>query len=127
MTLVANPLDETQAIMGVSIQPAVIELKPETREKYGSLPWIFPWLSELFFWLYAISLGVGLFNLLPLGPVDGGQMFMVAASKFFSKEKAQRIFVSVSLLVVLLIFINLLPFLIDLLSFLFSPVLFLLF
>ena len=35
---------------------------------------IFNWLFGLMFILYLLNLGIGLFNLLPLGPLDGGRM-----------------------------------------------------
>ena len=41
------------------------------------------WLSKLFFWLTLLNLGVGMFNVLPIFPLDGGHMVhaMVKESK----------------------------------------------
>ena len=74
----------------------------------------------LFFWLFNISVGVGLFNLLPLGPVDGGRMFYTAMLKFMSKKKALNILSIVSLIIFAMILINMLPFFTRLLNFLVS-------
>ena len=93
------------------------------KEKYGSfLPALIIWLSRLIFWLYVINLGVGLFNLLPIGPLDGGRMFFVAALGMFKNEKiAKRIFMIITLIGLALIFINLLPFIIKLLKWIIQP------
>jgi len=79
------------------------------------------WFIELFFWLYVISLGVGLFNLLPLGPVDGGRMFYVASLAIFKKERnAKKVYKIMTWICIILILINLLPFILNFLSYLFS-------
>ncbi|MBS3143370.1 site-2 protease family protein [Candidatus Woesearchaeota archaeon] len=82
---------------------------------------VFSWFFELFKWLWLISLGVGLFNLLPLGPVDGGRMLPLGLS-FIIKDanKIKKIWKYISFFVLGLIIINLLPYLINLLNWLFS-------
>lgn len=118
-----NPQDETKAMLGVGISHARVEI----REEYS---WFEPfhstylWFMLLFFWLFIISLGVGLFNLLPLGPVDGGRMFLIAALWWTKgdEKKAKRYWLFFTWACLLLIFINLLPYLIKLLNFLFGPV-----
>ena len=76
---------------------------------------VFSWFFELFKWLWLISLGVGLFNLLPLGPVDGGRMLPLGLS-FIIKDanKIKKIWKYISFLVLGLIIINLLPYIINL-------------
>lgn len=44
------------------------------------------WIIGLLKWVGWLSLAIGLINLLPLGPVDGGRMFQVAAQKITGKE-----------------------------------------
>jgi membrane-associated protease RseP (regulator of RpoE activity) len=81
----------------------------------------FIWLFELFNWLWIISLGIGLFNLLPLGPVDGGRMLLVGLTYITKSErKAKNIWKYVSFFIVSLIVINLLPYLIKLIMWIFS-------
>ena len=57
------------------------------------------WFQDLIFWLYVLSLGVGLFNLVPLGPIDGGRMLLTALEGFIHEKKANRIWKSVSFVV----------------------------
>jgi membrane-associated protease RseP (regulator of RpoE activity) len=78
------------------------------------------WLNMLFMWLWIISLGIGLFNLLPLGPIDGGRMFYVAMLNFFGDKKAMKIFKGMSLFCLILIIINLLPYLLKLFNWIIS-------
>lgn len=79
---------------------------------------ILVWVNLLLFWLLTLNIGVGLFNLLPLGPVDGGRMFLAGITFFIKDEdKAYKVFAGVSAIVLLLIVINLLPWLMKLFSF----------
>ena len=39
------------------------------------------------YWLFVLNLGIGLFNLVPLGPIDGGRMLQLAMHKIFRNEK----------------------------------------
>ena len=57
---------------------------------------IMEWLNELVFWIVAMNVGVGLFNLLPLGIVDGGRMLHVALHRFLYEHHANRAWVAVS-------------------------------
>ncbi|MBI2565176.1 site-2 protease family protein [Candidatus Woesearchaeota archaeon] len=54
------------------------------------------WISDLFYWLGILNLGVGLFNLLPIGPLDGGRMFHTTLQKIFPHKHAKRIWYGVS-------------------------------
>ncbi|MBI4146445.1 site-2 protease family protein [Candidatus Woesearchaeota archaeon] len=57
---------------------------------------VFLWVKDLIFWLAVLSLGVGLFNLIPLGPVDGGRMFLTALQHYTHEARAQVVWKSVS-------------------------------
>ncbi len=63
------------------------------------------WLYGLFYWLFLLSLGIGLFNLLPVGPVDGGRMLHAVLDKYFSHKACERVFGFITIFfVVLLVF-----------------------
>jgi len=118
-----NPDNESRGYIGISSFDQKTVIKEEFEKKYGS--WIrdfMSWINLLLVWLFIINLGIGLFNLLPLGPVDGGRMFMVVCLTIFKDErKAQKVWSFVSLLSLLLIVINLLPWLYKLFMFLLKP------
>ena len=104
LTLGSNPQDINKSFMGISINTK--RIKPSFIEKYGSvLPSIIFWISGLLFWLYVLNLGIGLFNLVPLGPVDGGRMLHSVLLKFFEKRKAEAIWKAISLIFIILLVI----------------------
>src|SRR3989344_211983 len=81
----------------------------------------FEWFIKLLWWLWLISLGVGLFNLLPLGPVDGGKMLPLGLSFFIKdKNKVIKIWKYISFFVLGLIIINLLPYFVSLFKWIIS-------
>lgn len=57
--------------------------------------------------LWILSIGIGLFNLLPLGPVDGGRMFHLFSTKFLGERKGYIVWKYVGLLLLTVIVINL--------------------
>ncbi len=102
-----NPKDPSKGYMGIE----GIGIKTEVTEGISEFESnAVSWFSLLFFWLFILNLGVGLFNLLPLGPVDGGRMFLVVCMYLFKNEKkAKKIWMGVMYFVLFLIFVNLLP------------------
>ncbi len=108
-----NPKNESLGFIGVS---GISEYK--IKEKFKSFLPTINWVSLLLMWLFIINLGVGLFNLLPLGPVDGGRIFKIASRTILKNKKiAERAYHLVSALSLFLIFVNLIPWLIKLVKF----------
>jgi membrane-associated protease RseP (regulator of RpoE activity) len=59
-----------------------ITLKSKREAKIAELSWLVAFLNWFVYfieWLVILSFGIGLANLLPLGPVDGGRMLQTAA------------------------------------------------
>ncbi|MFA5176232.1 MAG: site-2 protease family protein [Candidatus Nanoarchaeia archaeon] len=123
LTTTQSPKNPEEGYLGISVSAVEVIAKGN----YGKITVLISnWIMKLFFWMYAISLGVGLFNLLPLGPVDGGRMFNTGILYFIKNKKlARKIYITTSLFCLLLIFINLLPYLLKLLLFIAKPILFL--
>ncbi|MEM7813846.1 MAG: site-2 protease family protein [Candidatus Aenigmatarchaeota archaeon] len=63
-------------------------------------------MKELFGWLYAISFGIGLFNLLPIKPLDGGLIFEEMVSKFLRKRRARLVTTWLSLVMTAILVFN---------------------
>ncbi|MBD3248922.1 PDZ domain-containing protein [Candidatus Woesearchaeota archaeon] len=89
------------------------KVKDSVVSTYGkTIPVSLLYLLQFLNWLFILSLGIGLANLLPLGPVDGGRMTLTSLKRFFSEEKAARLWKLLSLFILLLLIINILfPFL----------------
>jgi len=117
-----NPQKKDEAFIGIVISKFNTNPKYEGKFFKGVVK-VFEWFSLLFFWLFNINIGIGLFNLLPLGPVDGGRMFYSAVFHFVkNKVKSLRILNYVSLFVLFLIILNMWPFIVKLFSWILSPV-----
>jgi len=106
VTTIASPKDESLAYLGVSFIPK-INLKPEIEDKYWKLPWVLIILANFLMWTFLLNLGIGLFNLLPLGFVDGGRMAQAAFKRFIKKEKlATKLFTYISLFALFILLLN---------------------
>lgn len=111
--------NEEKAYLGVSLSAAEISYTEQALDKYGrGLLDLISWFTQLLFWLWIINIGVGLFNLLPLGPIDGGRMLVVGLTYFMSKENATKVWKAVSFFLLFLLIINLLPWFIRLFNYL---------
>lgn len=64
------------------------------------------WITDLFYWLFLLNLGVGLFNLVPIGPIDGGRMLQTVLEKILHTKHATRIWHTVSAVVLMIILSN---------------------
>ncbi len=107
ITLAENPANKEKAYLGVFVaqQSAV---KKSFEKTYGTWPApVIFWLTGLLVWLYILSIGIGLFNLLPIPITDGGRMFQLVCEKMFEKNRAQKVWKQVSVFFVLLVLVNL--------------------
>src|SRR3989344_5853708 len=82
------------------------------KEKYQHgwrkyLYYLVDWLQGFLRWLYLLSFGIGLFNLLPLPIVDGGRMLQVTLHKMKGKEKGEKRYKQISLFFLLVLLLNL--------------------
>jgi membrane-associated protease RseP (regulator of RpoE activity) len=109
ITLGANPANESKSFLGVQTRNHLL-VKEEFAAKYGNwLPPLLKWFSGLIFWLFMLNVGIGLFNLLPIGPLDGGRMFQLACFKLFkNKATAIKVWGFVSVFFIALILANML-------------------
>ena len=108
ITLAENPDNPKKALLG--IQNINNEFKP--KEKYRQGFWkaaysVLTWVTGFLRWLFLLSLGIGLFNLLPLPIVDGGRMAQVFLHKLKGAEKGERVYRKVSLFFLLILLLNL--------------------
>jgi membrane-associated protease RseP (regulator of RpoE activity) len=117
---VNDPENKTKGFIGISDFALNRKIKDDVKEKYGDISNVVKWFSLLIFWLVVINLGVGLFNLLPLGPLDGGRMFQVFSNIIF-KDKAKKFFALITWLCILFIFVNLWPYIFKLIMFIVKP------
>ncbi len=74
---------------------------------YNSLvPWA---VIDILKWIFVLNLGIGLFNLLPAVPLDGGYILQGIVEKKSSKRTAKRVSYAFSIIVLMLIITNFIP------------------
>jgi membrane-associated protease RseP (regulator of RpoE activity) len=77
-----NPNNDSRGFFGIQANKH-FEL---VNDSLGPLPWILFELIELFQWVAMLNLGIGLFNLLPIKPLDGGYMLEILLSYKLSEQ-----------------------------------------
>lgn len=104
VVLAENPNDKNKGYLGVAGIKTEYTLK-STDWLYSGVYNILYILVNLLEWVFMLSLGIGLANLLPLGPVDGGRMLHTSLVDMKGKEKGTRLWAQIGwiTLVVLLV------------------------
>ena len=104
--LAKNPDNESQAYIGAYLEQST-KIKDGIKASYGEfLPNALIWAYGLFVILVVLNFGIGLFNLVPIGPLDGGRMLQLALHRIFDKEKGDKYWYYVGMFFLILIFIN---------------------
>ncbi|MBW6462378.1 MAG: site-2 protease family protein [DPANN group archaeon] len=109
LVLAANPDNSSRAFIGISnLEQETVNTIPG--HMGGIIVSVLLYLLTLFNFIFGLNLGIGLFNLLPIKPLDGGFMFdeIVKTTGVKRFENVAR-FVSISVLL-LLMFNILVPF-----------------
>ena len=83
LTLDKNPNNESRGFFGIQANKHFKMID----DSLGPLPWILFELMELFQWVAMLNLGIGLFNLLPIKPLDGGYMLEILLSYKLREEQ----------------------------------------
>jgi len=92
-----------EGYLGVQVEESR-HLKESVIANHGRLlPALFVWLTELVSWLFVLNLGVGLFNLVPLGPIDGGRMLHTALQRIIHHEHARTVWHATSVIMLVII------------------------
>src|SRR3989338_3264354 len=106
--LAKNPENESMAYLGAYLEQST-RIKDSIIANYGEfLPKALMWLLELLVFLYILNLGIGIFNLVPIGPLDGGRMVQLALYKMLGKEKGNRLWYNIGIFlgIIILIFVG---------------------
>ncbi|MEM4187847.1 MAG: site-2 protease family protein [Candidatus Hadarchaeum sp.] len=72
------------------------------------VPWV---VIDILKWVFVLNIGIGLFNLMPAVPLDGGYILRGILEKVVSEERAIQITRALSVVVLFIILANFLPYL----------------
>jgi membrane-associated protease RseP (regulator of RpoE activity) len=104
--LAKNPENSSMAYLGAYLEQGT-KINDDVKASFGEfLPNALIWVYGLFVILVILNFGIGLFNLVPLGPLDGGRMLQLVLHKIFDEKKGNRIWGYIGLFFMVLIFIN---------------------
>ena len=99
ITLSKNPSNESRGFFGIQANKHFKLID----DSLGPIPWVLFELVELFQWIFMLNLGIGLFNLLPIKPLDGGYMLEILLSYKMSEKYYKPIITSLSVVLALII------------------------
>ncbi len=107
VVLGTNPNNDSLAFIGIE----ALETRFEVRESVAgftgnTLPFAFVYIYELLYWVQMLSLGIGMANLMPLKPFDGGFMIEDVLKKA-SPKNGEKMYRFVALLTLGLVLANL--------------------
>jgi len=88
MRTIARPDDAAKPFIGIQNITRVYEYKFGGYVPDYTFSAVDMWL-KLLFWIFVLSIGVGIANLLPMKPFDGGYMFEEFFKKLFGKKYAK--------------------------------------
>jgi membrane-associated protease RseP (regulator of RpoE activity) len=98
LTTTTNPDNEQKSYVGITAIQNEVTVKDAYLSGVGKIVYnAVDWLAGFMKWLFILSIGIGLFNLLPLPIVDGGKMIQLALHRIKGKEKGEKRYVQISL------------------------------
>ncbi len=105
-----NPEDTKRPFIGISMPKTLFVYKGFLKNlgvvSERTLNTLF-WILGLLEWIFILSLGVGVFNLFPIKPLDGGLMLEEIIKHFYKGKYVSNIVNGISLLVLSLLLTNL--------------------
>lgn len=103
----ANPNNASKAYIGISAGNDLVVNSDVSKTWGNTIPWVLYTLSDLFYWIFILNFLVGIFNLLPMKPLDGGLMFEELLKYKLSEEKVRLIVYPLSVFIVSIIIVSL--------------------
>jgi len=87
----ANPNNATKSYIGIQSEENLAVNSDVSKIWGNTLPWILFSIQDLLFWIFFLNFAVGIINLLPARPLDGGLIFEELLSYRLSKMTVNRI------------------------------------
>ena len=108
LELSKNPNNDSRGFVGIQAAKHYA-LNKDVSDIWGNdLPWVWFSIAELLQWIFILNIGIGLFNLLPIKPLDGGHMFEILLSYKLKEKQYKPIVKAVSIFLALIIVFSIL-------------------
>ncbi|MBI4152866.1 site-2 protease family protein [Candidatus Woesearchaeota archaeon] len=108
LQVAANPDDQKKPFLGIQSIRNEFEVKPMYDVGFWKIVYyVVDWIAGFLRWLFLLSFGIGLFNLLPLPIVDGGRMAQTFLHKLKGPEIGERRYRQVGMFFLLILLLNL--------------------
>jgi len=99
----ASPEDPTKSFVGIANPRTYFAVSPSFGQLSGAIDWIY----QLLVWVAFLNIGIGLVNLLPIKPLDGGLVYEEIFKVIFRKNMPNLIN-AVSIITFAIILVNIL-------------------
>lgn len=106
VVLSAHPNDARKGYLGVFVSGAAERTLKQDNMFMSVLYAVLMWIAKLVNITGILSLGIGLANLLPLGPVDGGRMLQVSLMRIKGKEAGLKLWKNIAVVTLLILVMN---------------------
>ncbi len=108
VTVTQNPDNQKKPFLGIQQIHNEFDVKPTYSVGIWKVVYyLVDWFAGFLRWLFLLSFGIGLFNLLPLPIVDGGRMAQVFLHKLKGPEVGEKRYRQVSLFFLAILLLNL--------------------
>ena len=107
---IPHPDDPERPFIGIS-KPQTLFVYKSLLEGYGIVSerilYTISWILGLFGWVFTLNVGIGVFNLFPIKPLDGGLMLEEIVKYFYKGKNVNYIVNGISFVIFGLVLINL--------------------
>ena len=100
---IANPDTSSKGYIGIRAMQQEFVNNNVAKTVGTQIPWFIYSLQQLFFWIFLLNFSVGIFNLLPAKPLDGGLLLEELLGYKLSESVVRKIVTPLSYFLILLI------------------------
>ena len=102
VTATKHPNNARQGYFGIVMQPVIKHQNSIVFKTYS-------WIAELLRLIMMLSVGIGLANMIPAGPLDGGKMLHLALRRVRGEGQANKNLIQVSIVILIVVIFLLSP------------------
>ena len=92
-----------EVILGIRSQENIVVNSNVAKTVGTQIPWFIYSIQQLFLWIFLLNFSVGIFNLLPMKPLDGGLLLEELLGYKLSESKVRKIMTPLSYILIVLI------------------------